>query len=73
MAMPITVSLAAIIVPFSDSLKCSTSFIIFCEILEDAAKSCESAVDIVHANIPAKIIPAGIMASIPCLLKICEI
>ena len=34
----------------------------------DAAKSCESAVDIVAAKIPAKIIPATTAGKIPCVL-----
>ena len=36
---------------------------------EDAAKSCESAVDIVEARMPARIVPASKAGRIPCLLN----
>ena len=45
----------------------------FCEMLEAAAKSCESAVDIVDAKIPARIIPAVNAGITPNLLKNFEI
>ena len=41
---------------------------IFSEALDEAARSCESAVDIVQASIPAKISPAKIARITPCSL-----
>ena len=52
-----TESLARSIDFFCDILTPKVSCTIFCEIAEAAARSCESAVDIVEAKIPAKIIP----------------
>ena len=40
----------------------------FSDILDDAARSCESAVDIVQARIPAKMSPATSAIAIPCSL-----
>ena len=53
-----TVSLATSIDVFLDILICNTSTARFCDIADEAARSCESAVDMVAARIPARIIPA---------------
>ena len=42
---------------------------ILCDTLEDAARSCESAVDIVEASIPARITPAIMAKIMPCVLN----
>mgnify|MGYP000667720345 CR=1 FL=1 len=47
-----TVSLAAIMLAFGERFRWKVSCKIFCDTLEDAARSCESAVDIVLARIP---------------------
>lgn len=69
MEMRTTVSLATLIEAFPDNLIPRQSQIMFWDTLEEAAKSCESEVDMVQARIPAKINPAIIMAAIPCSLK----
>ena len=51
---------------------CNTSDIIFCETADEAAKSCESAVDIIDASMPDKTTPAITDARIPCCAKIIE-
>ena len=53
-----TVILAASILFFSEILSPKVSRNMFSDTLDAAAKSCESAVDIVLARIPAKIRPA---------------
>ena len=58
---------------FSESLTPKVSCTRFCEILEAAAKSCESTVDIVDAKIPARMIPAVNAGITPNLLKNFEI
>ena len=68
-AMQITVIRATNIEAFSESSICNTSCNKLCETLEDAAKSWESDVDIVHAKIPARMIPAKIIAITPWLLS----
>ncbi len=52
---------------FSSMSLISTSFKIFWDALEDAARSWESAVDMVAARMPARITPATRAASTPCL------
>ena len=47
----------------------NSSLIIFSETLDEATRSCESAVDIVEARIPAIMIPAINAASTPFLLS----
>ena len=64
-ATTITVALAAIMLALCESFKWKVSCKIFCETLEEAASSCESAVDIVLAKIPAKTTPARIAGKIP--------
>ena len=57
-AMMRTVLLASFIAVFSLIFICRKSLIIFCEKLDEAARSCESDVDIVAASIPARTTPA---------------
>ena len=68
-AIPITVHLATITFAFSDNLIHKTPSIKFSVTLDEAARSCESEVDIVDAKIPARITPAIIANKIPCELK----
>ena len=60
-----TATLATIIVVLSLSLIPRKSFKTFCATDDDAARSCESAVDIVAARIPARISPAITAATGP--------
>ena len=69
----ITVVLATTIDFFSVSLTPKNSCKIFCDTLDAEARSCESAVDIVAASIPASITPAHIAGSIPYVLRRCAI
>ena len=66
-AMISTVTRATTIPVFSLMSFTNTSFRIFWEALEDAARSWESAVDMVAARIPARIRPATMAARNPCL------
>ena len=59
MEMTITEHLATITLVLSDNVTPKTPSIMFSVTLEDAASNCESAVDMVEARIPAKIIPAS--------------
>ena len=69
----ITVALATTTFFFSESLIPNTPSNIFSVTLDEAAKSCESDVDMVDARIPARIIPATMAKIKPCLLITVEI
>ena len=65
MAITTTVSLAISMEDFLESFNPMQSQNRFCETHEDAAKSCESEVDMVLARIPARISPAMITDKTP--------
>ena len=73
MAMATMVSLAMSILFFSVSLMPKKSRAMSSEIEEDAARSWESAVDMVAARMPEKITPARRVARTPSLLRSREI
>ena len=64
----ITVTLAMMREDLADRVFLPNSCTRFWEILEEAASSWESAVDMVAARIPARIIPAVRAGRIPCVL-----
>lgn len=67
--MIITEPLATTIFTPAERFKFNTPSSKFSETLEDAARSCESEVDIVEASIPARITPAIMAKIMPCVLK----
>ncbi len=64
-AITISTDLAISMDCFSERLILNTPLRKFSDILEDAARSCESDVDMVHARMPAKMIPATSAAKTP--------
>ena len=68
-AMDSTVSLAARMDCFVSIFTLNTSCSKFCETPDAAVRSCESAVDIVHAKIPANTSPATRAAKTPFFYK----
>ena len=67
--MIITEPLATTIFTPDERFKLNTPSSKFSETLEDAARSCESEVDIVEASIPARITPAIMAKIMPCVLN----
>jgi len=67
--MIITEPLATTIFTPAERFKLNTPSSKFSETLEDAARSCESEVDIVEASIPARITPAIMAKIMPCVLN----
>ncbi len=69
MAITTTVNLAMSISRCLLSFRPKIAWAISWDTLEDAAKSCESAVDMVHAKMPASTTPPKMVATMPFWLK----